>query len=205
MKIQLIDRNEEMCDQWVEHFKDCDDVIIYNGDFFSIPTDCVVSPANSFGFMGGGLDGVITKRLGTQIQIRVQDEIKRKGMGELLVGQAVLVPTSNVEIPFCISAPTMRVSMPIDGTVNVYLAAKAIFKMLKDNLMVPRIEKVSISGLGTSVGNVPFDVCAKQMRQAYDEIWLGKLTQPTSLYEAKNNHAMLCEFSKTIKDLQHED
>jgi hypothetical protein len=62
MKIQLIDRNKEMCEQWKLQFNDCNDVIIHNGDFFSLKTDCVVSPANSFGFMNGALDLAISKK-----------------------------------------------------------------------------------------------------------------------------------------------
>ena len=36
MKIQLIDRNKQMCESWESHFKNCPDVIIHNGDFFSL-------------------------------------------------------------------------------------------------------------------------------------------------------------------------
>ena len=39
MKIQLIDINKGMCDQWNLHFKDCKDVIVHHGDFFSLTTD----------------------------------------------------------------------------------------------------------------------------------------------------------------------
>jgi len=181
MIIQLVDRNKEMCDAWAKEFVDCDDVITFCGDFFTPETDCIVSPANSFGFMDGGLDGVITKRLGSQVEKNIQDRIKETDIKELLVGQAIMVPTENKEIPFCISAPTMRVSMNIENTVNVYLAAKAIFSQLKGET---RINKVTISGLGTGVGNVSPEICAAQMKQAYDEIWLGKSKFPNSLKDA---------------------
>lgn len=111
MKIQLIDWNEEMCSQWELHFKDSNDVMIHCGDFFSLETDCVVSPANSFGYMDGGLDMAISDKLGWQVQEKLQKQIKEKYFGELLVGQAELVETDFAEIPFCISAPTMRVPM----------------------------------------------------------------------------------------------
>jgi len=181
MIIQLVDRNKEMCDAWAKEFVDCDDVITFCGDFFTPETDCIVSPANSFGFMDGGLDGVITKRLGSQVEKNIQDRIKETDIKELLVGQAIMVPTENKEIPFCISAPTMRVSMNIENTVNVYLAAKAIFSQLKGET---RINKVTISGLGTGVGNVSPEICAAQMKQAYDETWLGKSKFPNSLKDA---------------------
>lgn len=179
MLIQLVDRSQDMCDAWTTEFMYCDDVIIYCDDFFSPETDCIVSPANSFGFMSGGLDGVITKVLGPQIEKKVQDRIANTSIKELLVGDAIIVETDNEKIPYCISAPTMRVSMAIDNTVNVYLASKAIFSLLLSN---PQIKIVTISGLGTGVGQMPYEVCAKQMKQAYKEVWLNEGVPTESLY-----------------------
>lgn len=198
MKIQLIDRNLEMCKAWENAFSGCNDVIVHHGDFFSLKTDCVVSPANSFGFMDGSLDLVISQKLGWQVQERLQKQIEEKYLGEILVGQAELVETGVPEIPFCISAPTMRVPLILTNTVNVYLAAKAIFNLLL--LEQDRIGSVTISGLGTGVGRVPYDVCAKQMRQAYNEIWLGKYDKPKTWFEAQKRHQLL--YSNEYRDLQ---
>jgi len=190
MKIQLIDRNEEMCKEWKTHFKDCDDVEVHNGDFFSLRTDCVVSPANSFGFMDGGLDLHISEVLGWQVQQKLQIQINEKYNGELLVGQAELVETNNNKVPYCISAPTMRVPKILIGNVNVYLASKAIFRVLFMNQ--DKIKSVTISGLGTGVGSVPFSVCANQMKEAYDDVWLGKEIFPESLRNAMDkNHKLI--------------
>lgn len=199
MKIQLVDRNTEMCDEWRLQFKDCEDVIVYCGDFFYLPTDCVVSPANSFGFMDGGLDVVISRKIGWQVQNKLQKVIKTKHLGELLVGQAELIETDFEEIPFCISAPTMRVPMILKDTVNVYLASKAIFQLLKKE---NRITSVTISGLGTGVGKVPYDVCAKQMKQAYNDVWLNKYTFPTTWDDAQIRHQKLYSISN-FRDLQY--
>lgn len=200
MKIQLVDRSQEMCDAWTTEFINCDDVVIYCDDFFAPQTDCIVSPANSFGFMDGGLDGVITRRMGTQVQTNVQNRIRETDMKELLVGQAIMVPTENELIPFCISAPTMRVPMILKDTPNVYLAAKAIFSLLKNET---RIDKVTISGLGTGVGQVPYEVCAHQMKMAYNDVWLGDGELPATWYHAQKAHQHLYK-SKNITDLQHD-
>jgi len=201
MIIQLVDRNQEMCDKWTTEFIDCDDVIIYCDDFFAPETDCVVSPANSFGFMDGGLDGVITKRLGNQTQTNVKESISKRPMKELLVGEAILIETTNQEIPYCISAPTMRVPMILKNTPNVYLASKAIFNLLLDiqSVGLP-INRVTISGLGTGVGRVPYEICAKQMKKAYDETWLGKAKTPASWFEAQQKHMKL--YDNNTRDLQ---
>lgn len=190
MLIQLIDRNEEMCNQWKLYFQDCKDVVVHHGDFFGQPTDCVVSPANSFGFMDGGLDYVISMKLGWHIQNKLQHEIYKSEMVELLVGQAILIETNVKEIPYLISAPTMRVPLIINETANVYLAAKAIFNLLKkeQNLDEPRINTVTISGLGTGVGKVPYEICALQMKQAYNDVWLKQYDMPSTWQDASIKH-----------------
>ena len=204
MLIQLVDRNQAMINAWNDKFQDDKDVITYCGDFFDLNTDCVISPANSFGFMDGGLDGAITNRLGRQTQNNVQEFIHKTPMKELLVGQAILVETGNADIPYCISAPTMRVPMILDGTPNVYLAAKAIFNLLLDikNVDLP-IKTVTISGLGTGVGRVPYEMCANQMKMAYDEAWLGHYGAPNTWFEAHQRHKMLYHTDiNNTRDLQ---
>lgn len=210
MKIQLVDKNQEMCDQWSRTFNGCENILVYCGGFFDLKTDCVVSPANSFGFMDGGLDLAISKQLGWNVQHKLQEIIKSKHNGELLVGMAQIIETDNLNIPYCISAPTMRVPMILKDSVNVYLATKAIFNLLNqinnghsdyygtnDEL----IKSVTISGLGTGVGKVPYDICAKQMKQAYDDIYLNKNRFPNTWFEAQVKHQSL--YSNNIKDLQH--
>lgn len=188
MKIQLIDRNEEMCEQWKLQFKDCEDVIVHCGDFFSLSTDCVVSPANSFCKMDGSLDYVISMRLGWQISQKLQIELQKNYNGELLVGQAILVKTDNLEVPYLISAPTMRVpGSNISNTVNVYLATKAIFQLLKKvEKEYPNLNSITISGLGTGVGRFPFDLCALQMKEAYNDFWKENYKFPANWQEIKH-------------------
>jgi O-acetyl-ADP-ribose deacetylase (regulator of RNase III) len=199
MKIQLIDSSLQMCKAWESEFKGCKDVTIFHTDIFEKSTDVIISPANSFGFMDAGLDLLISEIMGWQIQERLQKEIREKYFGELLVGQAVLVETGFSAIPFLIAAPTMRVPMILKDSVNVYLASRAIFSLLKNET---RINTVSISGLGTGVGKVPYDICAKQMKQAYDHVWLEKFVFPDTWSEAQKNHQLL--YSKTYRDLQKE-
>lgn len=196
MKIQLVDRSEKMIEAWTKEFSGCDDVSIHLDDFFSVEAQCIVSPANSFGFMGGGLDGVISRRLGKQTQINVQKYIKNTLIGELLVGQAIMVETGDKDFPFCLSAPTMRVSLNINNTPNIYLASKAIFATL---LTYPLLKSVNISGLGTGVGGVSPEHCAEQMRLAYDEVWLRKMTHPQSLTQSIIKHNIICNGSPNEK------
>jgi O-acetyl-ADP-ribose deacetylase (regulator of RNase III) len=197
LKVQLVGRNLDMCKSWAKYFVDDSNVFIYQGDFFDFPTDCVVSPANSFGFMDGGLDAAITKTLGTQVQYKLRHQLFSKYGGELLVGQAEMVETGHPDIPYCISAPTMRVPMILGPeTVNVYLATRADFKLVQQ---YPQIKTLTISGMGTGVGKVPFDICARQMKQAYDDAFNGA-TVPATWYEAQARHQNL--YSDKIRDIQ---
>jgi len=188
MKIQLIDKNPFMCEAWLRHFSGCGNVTVHQGDFFSLPTKCIVSPGNSFGFMDGGLDAAIIERVGKKTEENVRKVIAEEFNGEILVGQAVLIATEYPEIPFCICAPTMRVPMSIRESVNVYLASKAIFRIL---MQWPEIKTVSISGLGTGFGNVPESLCAKQMYMAYHEVMMGNENKFETSMEAKRQHRYL--------------
>jgi O-acetyl-ADP-ribose deacetylase (regulator of RNase III) len=84
--------------------------------------DAVVSPANSYGFMDGGIDAPYMNHFGHEIQSRVRRQIYDHH-GELLVGVADIVETSHETIPFVIAAPTMRVPLGLRDSPNAYLAA----------------------------------------------------------------------------------
>jgi O-acetyl-ADP-ribose deacetylase (regulator of RNase III) len=195
--------NEGLIDEWNKQFADCEDVTTHLGSYFSIPTECYISPANSYGFLNGGIDKVICKfyeEKGIDIQQTVWDIVASKFNGEVLVGQAFFVKLYdlNKPIPSLIIAPTMRVPMILKDSVNVYLAARAIFLKLKE---YPDLKSVSICGLGTGIGRVPYDICAKQMKKAYDDFWLGKYKFPNTWGDAQDNHQLL--YGDEIGDLQY--
>lgn len=200
-KINLIDINPAMLKAWNQYFHDISiiDVSIVSGDFFCVIADAVVSPGNSFGFMDGGLDAYITKKFGSHLQDNLQKKIKKLYNGELLVGQAITLETNNETFRYCIAAPTMRVPMILNiNTVNPYLASKAAFNVLKNN---DNINTINISGLGTGVGRVDVDVCARQMYTACIDVFNNQNNFPYSWYDAQISHQKLYTNNK-IKDLQ---
>lgn len=200
MKINLIDYNREMVAAWKVAFDSVPEVEIVQNSAFAIPTECITSPANGFGFMDGGFDATITEYLGPQTQSNVQRKIQEEYDGELLVGQAFYVETGSKLIPYCISAPTMRVPMLLgEKSVNAYLAARAIFLILRRKDLP--FKSVTIPGLGTGVGRVPYDICAHQMRVAYELFYLGKNIVFPSWKFAQDQHQYLCK-SNAYKDLQ---
>ena len=184
-KFILADINAEMVEAWMEEFKEYDNFEFYCGDIFDKKADLIVSPANSFGFMNGGIDLAYSKKMGWHIQNKLQERIKSEFDGELLIGQSCLVETDYEDFPVMIAAPTMRVPMYLNGSPNVYLAAKAIFlaaKRYKDSA------SCLIPGLGTGTGYVPYKMCAHKMKLAYEDFYLGKAVFPARLLMANIKH-----------------
>lgn len=139
--------------------------------------DIIVSPANSHGFMDGGIDDVY-RELFPGIQSRVQKcietyQIKTPlGAFVLPIGSAMLVPTleNNTKLLACV--PTMMLPEKIIGTYNVYWAMRGLFKVL-DKIMAhplhPNIMNVAIPCMGTGVGQLPPEVSARQIQAAMDD------------------------------------
>ncbi|MBO9728308.1 MAG: macro domain-containing protein [Chitinophaga sp.] len=187
MEYILIDTNPKLVAAWRESFADVPHVKIIEGDITKLKTDAIVSPANSFGFMDGSLDYAISERLGWQLEKELQQRIKHLPEGELLVGKAMVLETNDPDIPYLISAPTMRIptNFNIDTSINAYLAMKAILIAADGD---ERIQMVAIPGLCTGVGRMQPVICARQMRYAYDEIVAGKKQDFANFGEAQKYH-----------------
>lgn len=178
MKLKLYHRDKTLGDAWSVFFDDIDRIDIINGNICDTDCDAIVSPANSFGFMDGGLDWQLSEKFGWDLQERVQRIIKERAINELLVGEALIVSTSSKKIPWVICAPTMRVPMHIKTSINAYLAMKAILTTVLRHREKPEMNSVAIPGLGTGVGALAHESCAVQMYTAYKEIILGEFEFP---------------------------
>jgi O-acetyl-ADP-ribose deacetylase (regulator of RNase III) len=195
MKLFLRDRNMSLCDGWAEAFDGIPDVDISSGDIFAGPkASAIVSPANSFGFMDGGIDQVYTDHFGPGLQKRLQEQIREFHFGEIVVGDAEVVSTGNPDIPWCISAPTMRVPLDVKNTVNAYLAFRAALIVAKHHNQVyagvdgMQIKSILCPGLGTAIGLMPYERCAMQMREAWDNIMVGPPKSFRSIRAAQIRH-----------------
>ena len=208
MNFYFIDTNLDVSNAWKQVFHDVKNVIVKNSSIFDYPSDVIISPANSFGFMNGGIDFSISKNLGWHIEKKVQKLIREKYFGELLVGQSLIVSTENTSFPYLISAPTMRNPMTIWRTPNVYLAMKAILTLLKygkfenGEPIKNKINTVAIPGLGTGVGQVPPLVCARQMRIAWEDVMNEKYLSEEGWEELRSNYAYF--FTHDQRDLKYD-
>lgn len=163
------------------------------GDPIDIEADAILSPANSFGFMNGGIDAVYTHVFGRGVEQRLQSLLKAEHAGELPIGQAVIVETGNKTIPWCVCAPTMRTPMGVADTLNAFLAFRAALLAVRAHNASARrpIRSLLSPGLGTAVGNMPPERCARQMRAAWDRVLGLKPFFPKSLAEGEEDEAQL--------------
>jgi O-acetyl-ADP-ribose deacetylase (regulator of RNase III) len=152
-------------------------VRVHRGSVLDISAQAVVSPANSYGWMRGGIDAVYARAF-PGIEQSVRSAVLASYGGELPIGEAVLVPTGEPEPAWLISAPTMREpdeTLPAD-TVHPYLAARAVFRhwqrgQLDSGPVHAAVRTIAMPGLGTGVGGVAPAVCARQVAAAWREVF----------------------------------
>lgn len=174
----LADSSKELVSHWQELFKDLPEgrFRAVHGDYFDhiISSAAMVSPANSFGIMDGGLDRAIRDTLGQQVEDRVQFMIRNHYHGEMPVGAAKVIRSGVGRWPYLVVAPTMRVPQDVSSTLNAYLAFRAILLCVRQHNYThayeDQIQSVLCPGLGTGVGKMTPHRCAQQMRQAYRQV-----------------------------------
>ncbi|WP_339683486.1 macro domain-containing protein [Gimesia maris] len=201
LQIRLTAIDERLYQAWQRWCGDLSFVKVHHGSIFDAPADAIVSPANSFGFMDGGIDRLYLERLGLSIQDRVQNQIRENHGGELLVGAATMVETEDSEFPFLIAAPTMRVPMPVEDSINAFLAARAIFLLIRDGVIPSGenvgqpvreyVNSITVPGLATGVGRMSPVQCAKQVRAAIEDVLLDRFQFPANTSQIRKRHDRL--------------
>ncbi len=170
MKLILVDPNDVLCESFREHFDGLPDVEIVEGYFEELPEfDCMVSAANSFGLMDGGVDAAIIRFFGGGLMRRVQQHILDDYLGEQPIGTSFIIETGNDKHPYIAHTPTMRIPMSIAHTDHVYVAMWAMLLAVRQHNAISKrkINVVACPGLGTYSGKVPFAEAARQMALAY--------------------------------------
>jgi O-acetyl-ADP-ribose deacetylase (regulator of RNase III) len=166
---------------WTELARDRPGLVVHRGALEEVGdrhgVDAVVSPANSFGRMGGGID-LAYARWFPGIEARVRAASGADRGDELPVGAAVIVPTGIERPAWLISAPTMRrpgTRLDPDGAA-ARAAATAVLRLWRDGTLPDgrpvraAVRTIALPGLGTGTGGVNPRVCARQVGAALDEI-----------------------------------
>ncbi len=194
--------NQELYDEFVKAFNGFPDVEVVFKRFEDTDFDCVVSAANSFGLMDGGVEQCMTDYFGVQMMQRVQNRIIQDFAGEQPIGTSIIVPGITPEmvglnnrfdrIKYVAHTPTMRVPRDIAGSDNPYNAMKsALLAVRAHNRSIEirqlngdevfsfekKINTLVTPGLGTLAGRVPFNKAAHQMALATFHV----LNPPTNL------------------------
>jgi O-acetyl-ADP-ribose deacetylase (regulator of RNase III) len=176
IELILVARDYSLYQAFLQQFDYLPNVEVVNCDFEQLSSyDCLVSPANSFGMMDGGIDAAITAFFGLQLMERVQQRILDDYLGEQSVGTSFIIKTGHPQYPFLAHTPTMRVPMQIVGTDIPYIAMWAMLlavrqynKAAVESRSTPAIVKIACPGLGTGIGRIPPMESARQMALAYD-------------------------------------
>ncbi|MBE5745989.1 MAG: hypothetical protein E7359_01735 [Clostridiales bacterium] len=171
MKIYIVETNEDSCKKLKENFNDFSNVQIIHEDIKSFynkhknEIECLVSPANSYGHMGGGYDAALSDILGWDFQLKVQNYIKTNFYGEQGVATSFIIKTDIPNLSL-IHTPTMQSpSIILDDMIVYYCMRSTLICALKND-----INCIVIPVFGGSCGNVPPSISSKRLKDAYVQI-----------------------------------
>ncbi len=137
LRVSLFDRNPDVARALADAFHDLGGVEVLEGDLLGLESDAIVSPANSFGYMDGGIDKRIDQSFDGKAQGAVLSLITERLYGELPVGSAAVIGMATGRFPFLVVSPTMRVpGDDLGGTINAYLAMRADSSPSSTTMMV---------------------------------------------------------------------
>lgn len=126
---------------------------VIKGDITELEVDAIVNPANSFGFMGGGVAAAIKIKGGL--------EIEREAISHapIPVGTAILTTAGNLKADYIIHAPTMARPAQKIYLDSVEDATRAALDIADKN----NLKTIAIPGMGTGVGGIPKEKAAESM------------------------------------------
>jgi O-acetyl-ADP-ribose deacetylase (regulator of RNase III) len=168
VKLHLVDENSLLVAAWKEAFLQFPEVHIAQGDILAVAENTVVSPANSFGFMDGGVDAAYLRFFGASIQSKVHAAIGHRPEGHLPVGASVIIRTGNARVPFMIIAPTMLHPESVQAE-HAYRAMRTVLRIAETDSEVG--SRIFCPGLATGVGLVAPADAAQKMAEAYRD-WI---------------------------------
>jgi len=144
-------------------------IIVRLGDLTQINCDAIVNPANSLGYMGGGVAGAIKRVGGAEIEKEAVNK------APIVVGKAASTSAGSLPCKYVIHAPTMRRPAMRIGVENVRLAIQAALRLAKEM----RLSSIAIPGMGTGVGGVAHRKAAeiivkmaKEFEDSFETIFL---------------------------------
>lgn len=170
MKIILTDINPLIVNAWKIQNID-NEIEIHNSDFKILSADAIVSPANSFAIMDGGVDQALLDEFGYDIQQKIRNRATAlHNMPIIPVGASVAIDIKHKQYKWLISAPTMPVPMDVSNTFNAYISTRSALSTAK----TINAKSVLLFGMGALTGNYNPEICAAQMMLAISDFQSNK-------------------------------
>lgn len=170
-KIYLLDINPEITKALKKEFDPSSNVQVVTDDFKHFmdthrDIECIVSPANSFGYMNGGYDEAIADYFGISLENEVRNHINKYYLGEQSVGTSFMIdiPNTNKKL---IHTPTMRLPSPIKEPLIIYQCMRETLICAFSHLVF----SIVIPAFGGATGKVKPDVIAKYMKAGYKQVF----------------------------------
>ena len=138
---------------------------VMQGDITKLAVAAVVSPANSHGYMRGGVDLAYTRHFGPSVEKALRAKIAALPDALLPVGEALAVQTGDGGIPCLVSAPTMETPQRLSGPEPVFAASKAAVLCA----LAEGYDSLAFPGMGTGTGGLALDVAADAMLRGISE------------------------------------
>jgi len=177
--LKLVDVRPDVVAALKDAFCEFEGVEIRRGNILAAASHAVVSPANSHGFMDGGIDQAYRSFFGPAIEGQVREACRRRPEGHLPVGASAVIATGDPRVPWLVLAPTME--MPeLVAPQAAYRAMRAALRALAP---VGLRGDVYCPGLATGVGGVSPTDAAAEMAEAYRD-WAEKQKGWEALKEA---------------------
>jgi len=193
------DRKKELIDEWKKVFHDYSNIIIKKNGFFETDCQAVVSPANSYGKMRGGLDYYLSILFDKNTPIICKKEnikfheifdnpsiaslfykkldwtLERKIIKKIKVDYNGVLPIGEaILLKINNNKISYLISAPTMKIPENISNTENIYKATRAILKIAKekdIVSVLIPGLGTGVGKVSAENCAIQMEQAFSEFY----------------------------------
>ncbi|MEM3030381.1 MAG: macro domain-containing protein [Candidatus Micrarchaeia archaeon] len=161
---------------------------VLQGDITRVACDAIVNPANSFGWMGGGVALAIRQAGG--------EEIEREAVARapIPVGKAAATTAGKLPAKFVLHAPTMRTP----GKTDVAAVRKAV-KAALESANELQLESIAFPGMGTGVGGVPAEKAAAAMA---GELMVWRKDFPKKVLLVARDEELMRAFEKAVKAKQ---
>lgn len=175
--IKFVDINDKFIKVFADKFKNIPGFLFETVDvckYVNQDNVAFVSPANSIGFMDGGIDLAYSQKMFLTIESKVKKtyaehgKMTRRNRPYMPIGSAVVISTDNkkAQNQYLVCAPTMWLPHNVVHTDNAFYAFYAILCAVKKSGI--KIDTLICSPFCTGYGKMSAEQSADQMFDAYN-------------------------------------